>query len=95
MDSNHRMTGSKPVALPLGYNPMNGGEWIRTTEPEGADLQSAAFSQTSLPLHVFNTCLTRLNYTTENSKPFQGLFQKNIFKMKNNKKDMANAMSLN
>ena len=51
MDSNHRMTGSKPVALPLGYNPMNGGEWIRTTEPEGADLQSAAFSQTSLPLH--------------------------------------------
>ncbi len=28
----------------------NGGEWIRTTEPEGADLQSAAFSQTSLPL---------------------------------------------
>ena len=30
---------------------LNGREWIRTTEPEGADLQSAAFSQTSLPFH--------------------------------------------
>jgi hypothetical protein len=40
---------SKSIALPLGYNPINGREWIRTTEPEGADLQSAAFSQTSLP----------------------------------------------
>ncbi len=39
------------VVLPLNYIPMNGGEWIRTTEPEGADLQSAAFSQTSLPHH--------------------------------------------
>ena len=40
------------VVLPLNYIPIkNGGEWIRTTEPEGADLQSAAFSQTSLPLH--------------------------------------------
>lgn len=39
------------VVLPLNYIPIkNGGEWIRTTEPEGADLQSAAFSQTSLPL---------------------------------------------
>ena len=42
------------VVLPLNYIPIikNGREWIRTTEPEGADLQSAAFSQTSLPLHV-------------------------------------------
>ncbi|EFR95991.1 hypothetical protein NT05LI_2861, partial [Listeria ivanovii FSL F6-596] len=42
------MTESKSVALPLGYSPIieinGGGEWIRTTEPEGADLQSAAFS---------------------------------------------------
>ena len=31
--------------LPLNYVPKNGGKkWIRTTEPEGADLQSAAFS---------------------------------------------------
>lgn len=28
-----------------------GGGEIRTPEPEGTDLQSAAFSQTSLPLH--------------------------------------------
>ena len=40
------------VVLPLNYIPItNGREWIRTTEPEGADLQSAAFSQTSLPFH--------------------------------------------
>ena len=46
MDSNHRkMTGSKPVALPLGEFPkfVFGGEsWIRTKCPEGTDLQSAA-----------------------------------------------------
>ena len=29
----------------------HGERGIRTPEPEGADLQSAAFSQTSLPLH--------------------------------------------
>ena len=41
------------IVLPLNYIPIikNGGEWIRTTEPEGVDLQSTAFSQTSLPLH--------------------------------------------
>ena len=33
--------------------PYGGWEWIRTTEPEGADLQSAAFSQTSLPIHIW------------------------------------------
>ena len=39
------MTESKSVALPLGYAPINGGEeWIRTTEPEGTELQSVAFS---------------------------------------------------
>ena len=39
------MTESKSVALPLGYEASYGGKrWIRTTEPEGADLQSAAFS---------------------------------------------------
>ncbi len=36
--------------LPLNYAPINGGgEWIRTTEPEGADLQSAAFSHFATP----------------------------------------------
>ena len=63
------------VVLPLNYIPIkNGGEWIRTTEPEGADLQSAAFSQTSLPHHngagrnrtadtwSFNPLLYRLSY---------------------------------
>ena len=41
------MQESKSCALPLGYEAIktSGGEsWIRTTEPEGTDLQSAAFS---------------------------------------------------
>ena len=45
MDSNHCISESKSDALPLGYTPISGGRWwIRTTEPEGTDLQSAAFS---------------------------------------------------
>ena len=41
------MKESKSFALPLGYEAIqtHGGErWIRTTEPEGTDLQSVAFS---------------------------------------------------
>ena len=40
------LTVLETVVLPLNYIPIikNGREWIRTTEPEGADLQSAAFS---------------------------------------------------
>ena len=39
------MQESKSCALPLGYEAIDGGErWIRTTEPEGTDLQSVAFS---------------------------------------------------
>ncbi|SOB51801.1 Putative phage protein (fragment) [Dellaglioa algida] len=39
------LTVLETVVLPLNYTPVkNGREWIRTTEPEGADLQSAAFS---------------------------------------------------
>ena len=39
------MTESKSVALPLGYSPTTGGEGrIRTIEPKGTELQSAAFS---------------------------------------------------
>ena len=40
------MSESKSDALPLGYIPIvNGGEGrIRTTEPKGTELQSAAFS---------------------------------------------------
>ena len=38
------MSESKSDALPLGYEAITGGErWIRTIEPEGTDLQSAAF----------------------------------------------------
>ena len=40
------MQESKSCALPLGYEAIitSGGErWIRTIEPEGTDLQSAAF----------------------------------------------------
>ena len=46
------MTESKSVALPLGYTPRTrggGGGQIRTAEPEGADLQSAAFSLFATP----------------------------------------------
>ena len=45
------MTESKSVALPLGYTPnfVGGGGQIRTAEPEGADLQSAAFSLFATP----------------------------------------------
>ena len=39
------MPQSKCGALPLGYEAKSGGErWIRTIEPEGTDLQSAAFN---------------------------------------------------
>ena len=48
------MTESKSVALPLGYTPISsksrnktfagGRGQIRTAEPSGTDLQSAAFS---------------------------------------------------
>ena len=39
------MQESKSCALPLGYTPINGGEGqIRTAEPKGTELQSAAFS---------------------------------------------------
>ena len=66
------------IVLPLNYIPIYGGEWIRTTEPEGADLQSAAFSQTSLPLQngagrnrtadtwSFNPLLYQLSYRAIN-----------------------------
>ena len=40
------MSESKSDALPLGYEAISGGaRWIRTTEPEGTDLQSAAFGR--------------------------------------------------
>ena len=43
------MKESKSFALPLGYEAIDGGErWIRTTEPEGTDLQSVAFSLFSI-----------------------------------------------
>ena len=35
------------------YPKKNGGEWIRTTEPKGTDLQSAAFSHFATPPYVF------------------------------------------
>ena len=35
--------------LPLNYTPKYGGGQIRTAEPEGADLQSAAFSHFATP----------------------------------------------
>ena len=39
------MSDSESDALPLGYTPISGGEGqIRTAEPKGTELQSAAFS---------------------------------------------------
>ena len=53
-DRTTEMTESKSVALPLGYTPsmVGGGGQIRTAEPEGADLQSAAFSLFATPPNV-------------------------------------------
>ena len=50
-DRTTEMTESKSVALPLGYTPTKGGGGgqIRTAEPVGADLQSAAFSLFATP----------------------------------------------
>ena len=43
--------------LPLNYVPKNGGKkWIRTTEPEGADLQSAAFSLFAIFPNIKKKC---------------------------------------
>ena len=67
------MRESKSLALPLGYTPINGGEWIRTTEPEGTDLQSVAFSHFATPpdgarqsrtadTRSFNPLLYQLSY---------------------------------
>ena len=53
------MRESKSLALPLGYTPIkSGGEWIRTTEPKGTDLQSAAFSHFATPPFDYRKNLT-------------------------------------
>ena len=54
------MQESKSCALPLGYEAIktSGGEsWIRTTEPEGTDLQSAAFGLFAIRPNVVDTSL--------------------------------------
>ena len=44
------LTVLETVVLPLNYAPKSGGGGrIRTAEPEGADLQSAAFSHFATP----------------------------------------------
>ncbi len=56
------MTESKSVALPLGYSPviviMVEGDGFEPPNPEGADLQSAAFSHFATPPIIY--CLCRL-----------------------------------
>ena len=51
LDSNQGMTESKSVALPLGDTPtsMVEGDGFEPPNPEGADLQSAAFSHFATP----------------------------------------------
>ena len=58
------MSESKSDALPLGYEAISGGErWIRTIEPEGTDLQSAAFSLFAIsPLVVPKTGIEPVTY---------------------------------
>ena len=48
--------GTKNRCLTAWLYPNGGGrEWIRTTEPEGADLQSAAFSLfATLPMYIYD-----------------------------------------
>ena len=38
-----------PYRLATGQNKSGGGSWIRTMEPEGTDLQSAAFDHFAIP----------------------------------------------
>ena len=48
------MTESKSVALPLGDSPiMVEGDGFEPPNPEGADLQSAAFSHFATPPHTW------------------------------------------
>ena len=58
------MSESKSDALPLGYEAIDGGErWIRTIEPEGTDLQSAAFGHfATSPKMVPKTGLEPVTY---------------------------------
>ena len=59
------MSESKSDALPLGYeaNTSGGERWIRTIEPEGTDLQSAAFSHfATSPKMVPKTGLEPVTY---------------------------------
>ncbi len=72
------LTVLETVVLPLNYTPLNmeGGQ-IRTAEPEGADLQSAAFSHFATPpngarqnrtadTRSFNPLLYQLSYCANN-----------------------------
>ena len=62
------MPQSKCGALPLGYgaiskNLSGGRGWIRTIEPEGTDLQSAAFTHfATLPIVVPKTGIEPVTY---------------------------------
>ena len=54
--------GTKNRCLTAWLYPNGGGrEWIRTTEPEGADLQSAAIAAMRSSRYVFDTAFGRLS----------------------------------
>ena len=58
------------VVLPLNYTPKdvkNGGGQIRTAEPEGADLQSAAFSHFATPPRWLGTESNRRHLELQSS----------------------------
>ena len=87
--------GIKTRCLTAWLYPNNGGrEWIRTTEPEGADLQSAAFSQTSLPFHKCRQQSSDLIMITSLALKCKGYFQKGIKKFEFKQKSFISRCSL-
>ena len=67
------LTVLETAVLPLNYAPINGGEWIRTTEPKGTDLQSAAFSHFATPPLADLIIITKIQIKC---KTFLKLFSK-------------------
>lgn len=64
------MRESKSLALPLGYTPRDGGRRrIRTTEPEGTDLQSAAFGHFAILPNLFYAFIEWWMLTGSNRRP--------------------------
>jgi hypothetical protein len=54
MDSNQRMTGSKPVALPLGYTPtMVRKERLELSRREALEPKSSVSTNSTTPAYLY------------------------------------------